>query len=115
MGPGHAQGILIVAHEGTPGLGPLEHGDTGGPGGGDLRVVIVWTAAVRMTQSAPATLSGRWPMVTGMPRVRRWATSALSCMSEPVTTTPAPWSTWARGDMDTPPMPTRWALRPGAM
>ena len=41
VGPGHAQGILIVAHEGTPGLGPLEHGDTGGPGGGDLRVVIV--------------------------------------------------------------------------
>ena len=24
-----------MAHQGAPGLGPLEHGDTGGAGGGD--------------------------------------------------------------------------------
>ena len=73
----------------------------------------LWTAAVRTTQQAPSTLSGRWPMATGMPRLRRWSTVALSRWSEPVTSTPAPWSTSAREAMDTPPMPTRWARFPG--
>ena len=36
-------------------------------------------------------------------------------MREKLRTALALWSTSARGDMDTPPMPTRWALRPGAM
>ena len=72
-----------------------------------------WTAAVRMTHPAPWTLSPRWPMTTGIPRERRCSTVSLSCISEPVIVTPAPWSTSARGDMDTPPMPTRWAWAPG--
>ena len=71
------------------------------------------TAAVRTTQSAPSTLSGRWPMVTGMPKLRRWATVALSCRSEPVMMTPLPSSTSASEAMETPPMPTRWARFPG--
>ena len=74
--------------------------------------LLSWTAAVRTTQSAPSTLSARWPMVTGMPSPRRWSTVALSRWSEPVTFTPAPWSTSAREAMDTPPMPTRWARFP---
>ena len=41
MGTCHAQGVLIVAHNGAPGLGPLEDGNPGGPGGGDLGVVVV--------------------------------------------------------------------------
>ena len=72
-----------------------------------------WTAAVRTTQSAPWTLSGRCPMTTSIPSFRRWSTVALSLWSEPVTATPAPWSTSARDAMDTPPMPTRWARFPG--
>ena len=74
-----------------------------------------WTAAVRITSPAPWMFSARWPMATGMPRERRCSTVALLRMSEPVITMPALWSTSARGDMDTPPMPTRWARRPGAM
>ena len=41
VGARHAQGVLIVAHNGAPGLSPLKDRDTGGPGGGDLRVVVV--------------------------------------------------------------------------
>ena len=74
-----------------------------------------WTAAVRMTRSFPSTLSGRCPIVTGMPRPRRCCTAALSCMSEPETIRPSPWSTSASGAMETPPMPTRCARLPGTM
>ena len=48
-----------------------------------------WTAAVRITSSAPWTFSPRWPMATGMPRARRCSTVALLRMSEPVITMPA--------------------------
>ena len=51
-------------------------------------------------------------MTTSMPSFRRWRTVALSFWSEPVTVTPAPWSTSAKEAMDTPPMPTRWARFP---
>ena len=74
-----------------------------------------WTAAVRMTRSLPRTISAKWPMVTGMPRDRSRATVGLSFMSEPVMTRPSPWRTSARGDMETPPMPTRWARLPGTI
>ncbi len=39
----------------------------------------------------------------------------IAQMSEPVTRTPRPFRTSARGAMDTPPIPTRWARRPGLM
>ena len=77
--------------------------------------LLSWTAAVRMTRSFPATFSGRWPMVTGMPRERRCSTAELSFISEPEMMRPSPWSTSARGDMDTPPMPTRCARLPGTI
>ena len=41
MGAGDADGVLILPHDGSPGLRPLENGDAPGPGGGDLRVIIV--------------------------------------------------------------------------
>ena len=41
MGTGHAQRVGIPLHDGTPGLGPLVHGDTPGHGTGDLRVAVV--------------------------------------------------------------------------
>ena len=74
-----------------------------------------WTAAVRITRSLPSTLSPRWPMTTGMPRERRWSTAGLSFISEPVMIRPSPWSTSAKGDMDTPPIPTKCARFPGTM
>ncbi|CAN3977049.1 Competence protein ComM, partial [Dysosmobacter welbionis] len=41
VGTGHAQRVGIPLHDGTPGLGPLVHGDTPGHGTGDLRVAVV--------------------------------------------------------------------------
>ena len=71
------------------------------------------TAAVRMTRSQSPRLSALWPMATGMPRERRCFTVSLSDMSEPWMTSPLSRRTSARGHMDTPPMPTRWARVPG--
>ena len=72
-----------------------------------------WTAAVRMTSWASSRFSALWPMCTVMPRLCRCSTVALWRESEPVMVRPMPWSTSARGAMDTPPMPTRWACCPG--
>ena len=41
MGARHTQCVLVVAHDGPPGLRPLKDRDAGGAGGGDLRVVVV--------------------------------------------------------------------------
>ena len=41
VGAGNADGIFIGFHNFAPGLGPLEYRDPGGPGRGDLRIVIV--------------------------------------------------------------------------
>ena len=41
VGAGDAQGILIPPHNGSPGLGPLEHRNAQGMGRSDLRVIIV--------------------------------------------------------------------------
>ena len=41
VGACHAQGVLVVAHNGAPGLSPFKDGDTGSPGGGNLGVVVV--------------------------------------------------------------------------
>ena len=41
MGAGNADRVLVGLHNFAPGLGPLEDGNPGGPGGGDLRVVVV--------------------------------------------------------------------------
>ena len=41
VGAGHAQSVLIAAHNGPPGLRPLKNRDPGGSGGGDLRVIVV--------------------------------------------------------------------------
>ena len=41
VGAGDAQGVLILPHDGPPGLRPLKDRDPQGPGGGDLRVVVV--------------------------------------------------------------------------
>ena len=77
--------------------------------------LLSWTAAVRITRSQSPRFSALWPMATGMPRDRRWRTVSLSVMSEPWTCRPMPRSTSARGHMDTPPMPTRWARLPGTI
>ena len=41
VGAGNADGIFIGLHDLAPGLGPLKHGDPGGSGSGDFRVVVV--------------------------------------------------------------------------
>ena len=41
MGAGDADRVLVLLHQHAPGLGPLEDGDAGGSGGGDLGVVVV--------------------------------------------------------------------------
>ena len=41
VGPCHTQGVLVVAHDGAPGLRPLKDRDAGGAGGGNFRVVVV--------------------------------------------------------------------------
>ena len=41
VGPRHTQGVVVVPHDGSPRLGPLEDGDAQPAGGGDLRVVIM--------------------------------------------------------------------------
>ena len=49
------------------------------------------------SHSPPPDALPRWPMTTGIPSARRWSTAALSWRSEPLMTTPAPWSTSASG------------------
>ena len=39
---GHADGVVIIAHDAAPGLGALEHRDTGSVGGHDLGVIIMY-------------------------------------------------------------------------
>ena len=41
VGAGNADGVLVGLHDLAPGLCPLKHGDAGGTGGGNLRVVVV--------------------------------------------------------------------------
>ena len=41
VGAGDAHGVLILPHDGAPGLRALIHGDAAGDGAGDLGVVIV--------------------------------------------------------------------------
>ena len=41
VGARHTQGVLVVAHDGAPGLRPLKDGDAGGAGGGNFGVVVV--------------------------------------------------------------------------
>ena len=41
VGAADADGVFVVPHDDTPGLGPLENGDAGLPGGGDLGVIVV--------------------------------------------------------------------------
>ena len=41
MGAGHAQGVAVALHDGTPRLGALVHGDAPRHSAGDLRVVVV--------------------------------------------------------------------------
>ena len=41
VGAGNAQGVGVVTHNGAPCLRPLEHGDAGGPGGGNFGIVVV--------------------------------------------------------------------------
>ncbi len=41
MGAGNADGVFIGLHDLAPGLGPLKNGNTRGPGGGDLRIIVV--------------------------------------------------------------------------
>ncbi len=67
----------------------------------------LWTAAVRMMQSAPAMFSARWPMATGMPLRTSSSVETDEFMSEPVIVSPLPRSTSPSGRMDTPPMPMR--------
>ena len=75
-------------------------------GGGDLRVIVVDGGGA---DDAARPLDALSPVADAL----RWATAALSWRSEPLMTTPALWSTSASGDMDTPPIPTRWAWAPG--
>ena len=56
MGAGHAQGVLIAAHDGPPGLRPLKDRDPGGMGGGDLRIIIVDGGGTDHTARPPDAL-----------------------------------------------------------
>ena len=73
-----------------------------------------WTAAVRTTNStSPVMFEALCPMKIWIPFRRSPSTLEPSFMSEPVMFSPMPASTSASDDMDTPPMPIRWPLRPG--
>ena len=59
MGAGHAQSVLIAAHNGPPGLRPLKNRDPGGSGGGDAGTGYAMTLSV-----TAGVLS---PNITGLP------------------------------------------------
>ena len=74
------------------------------------------TAAVRTTKSVSAGIfSARWPISMWMPFASRDVTFRLRLESEPQTVMPIPIRTSASEDMETPPIPIRYPLRPGDM
>ena len=114
VGAGDAQGVLIVLHDGAPGLGPLIDGDAPGDGPGDLGVARRGRRRCGSPGRSPSGSPREWPMATWMPRDRRWRTVSLSRHvgalhhAGPCPAAPPP-----AGHMDTPPMPARWTRTPG--